>query len=91
MPMLFPRRWTPTPARHVAGFGRDALVQATLFYDVNRWLKDHGIQPRRKQPRSIRNGHWAHMIAADVISMATPAGALVLATRRVGPGRSPGS
>jgi hypothetical protein len=40
-----------------------------FYYDVNRWVKEHGIQPRRKQQRSIRNGHWAHMIAADVISM----------------------
>ena len=39
------------------------------FYDVGRWLKDHGIQPFKTNQRSIRNDRWGHMINADVISM----------------------
>ncbi len=40
-----------------------------FFYDVGRWLKQHGIQPYTTSPASIRNGHWGHMVNADVISM----------------------
>jgi hypothetical protein len=40
-----------------------------FFYDVGRWLKDHGIQPYNANQRSIRNDRWGHMINMDVISM----------------------
>ena len=40
-----------------------------FFYDVGRWLKQHGIQPYRANQRSIRNDRWGHMVNADVISM----------------------
>ncbi len=40
-----------------------------FFYDVGRWLKDHGIQPLKANQRSNRNDHWGHMVNADVISM----------------------
>jgi hypothetical protein len=40
-----------------------------FFYDVGRWLKQHGIQPYKANPRSIRNDRWGHMVNADVISM----------------------
>ena len=40
-----------------------------FFYDVGRWLKDHGIQPYKANQRSIRNDRWGHMVNADVISM----------------------
>ena len=40
-----------------------------FFYDVGRWLKQHGIQPHKANPRSIRNDRWGHMVNADVISM----------------------
>ena len=40
-----------------------------FFYDVGRWLKDHGIQPYKANPRSIRNDRWGHMVNEDVISM----------------------
>ncbi len=39
------------------------------FYDVTRWLKEHGIQPRKTHQRASRNAHWGHMVNADVISM----------------------
>ncbi len=39
------------------------------FYDVGRWLKQHGIQPYKANQRSIRNDRWGHMNNADVISM----------------------
>ncbi len=38
-------------------------------YDVGRWLRQHGIQPRKSNQRSIRNDRWGHMKNADIISM----------------------
>jgi len=40
-----------------------------FFYDVGKWLKQHGIQPFKTKQRSIRNDRWGHMRNADVISM----------------------
>jgi hypothetical protein len=40
-----------------------------FFYDVGKWLKQHGIQPQKANQRSIRNDRWGHMKNADVISM----------------------
>jgi hypothetical protein len=40
-----------------------------FFYDVGRWIKQHGIQPYKANQRSIRNDRWGHMVNADVISM----------------------
>ncbi|MCJ7782591.1 MAG: hypothetical protein MUP41_01560, partial [Desulfobacterales bacterium] len=40
-----------------------------FFYDVGKWLKQHGIQPNKSNQRSIRNDRWGHMKNADVISM----------------------
>ena len=40
-----------------------------FFYDVTRWLKEHGIQPHKANQRASRNDHWGHMVNADVISM----------------------
>ncbi len=40
-----------------------------FFYDVGRWLKQHGIQPYKTNQISVRNDRWGHMINADIISM----------------------
>jgi hypothetical protein len=40
-----------------------------FFYDINRWLKQRGIQPNKANQRSSRNDRWGHMVNADVISM----------------------
>jgi hypothetical protein len=40
-----------------------------FFYDVGRWLKEHGIQPLQANQRSIRNDRWGHMLNADLVSM----------------------
>ena len=40
-----------------------------FYYDVTRWLKEHGIQPHKANQRASRNDHWGHMVNADVISM----------------------
>jgi hypothetical protein len=57
-----------------AGVMRQALAgmlwsKQFFFYDVGRWLKQHGIEPYKANQRSIRNDRWGHMVNADVISM----------------------
>jgi hypothetical protein len=40
-----------------------------FFYDVGKWLKQHGIQPLKTNQPTVRNDRWGHMYNADVISM----------------------
>ncbi len=40
-----------------------------FFYDVGKWLKQHGLKPLKSNQRPIRNDHWGHMKTMDVISM----------------------
>jgi hypothetical protein len=39
------------------------------YYDVNRWLNEHGADPFNPRRRGPRNDHWHHMHNADIISM----------------------
>jgi len=40
------------------------------YYDVDKWLEEHGADPFRASPRQApRNEHWHHMYNADIISM----------------------
>jgi hypothetical protein len=39
------------------------------YYDVNRWLDEHGADPFKRTRQSARNDHWHHMYNADIISM----------------------
>jgi hypothetical protein len=39
------------------------------YYDVSRWLKEHGVNGQRKIAGGPRNQQWHHMHNADVISM----------------------
>jgi hypothetical protein len=38
-------------------------------FDVDKWLKEHGVDPMRPRPKNIRNSEWFHMLNANVISM----------------------
>ena len=40
-----------------------------FFFDLDKWLREHGIDPLRPSPRQLRNREWFHMISDDVISM----------------------
>jgi Mannosylglycerate hydrolase MGH1-like glycoside hydrolase domain len=40
-----------------------------FFFDVDKWLREHGIDPLRPPPRQVRNREWFHMISEHVISM----------------------
>jgi hypothetical protein len=40
------------------------------YYDVDRWLEEHGADPFKRDRRSApRNEHWHHLYNADVLSM----------------------
>ena len=40
-----------------------------FFFDVSKWLEEHGINPMKPGGRSIRNREWFHMVNQHVISM----------------------
>ena len=51
-------------------FGRSVLDEAVYFFDVNMWLREHGVRPLDSPTTvSIRNRQWFHMFNDDVISM----------------------
>jgi hypothetical protein len=39
------------------------------YYDVDKWLEEHGVDPFRPKRHAPRNEHWHHMQNAHVISM----------------------
>ena len=40
-----------------------------FFFDVDKWLEEHGVDLRRRQKREVRNRDWFHMISDDIFSM----------------------
>jgi hypothetical protein len=40
-----------------------------FFFDVHKWLEEHGIDPMKPGGRAMRNREWVHMVNRDVISM----------------------
>ncbi len=42
-----------------------------FYYDVNRWLQEHGVEPLvdDKSKKKVRNKDWHHMETKDIISM----------------------
>jgi hypothetical protein len=39
------------------------------YYDVDRWLEEHGADPFNPVRRASRNDHWHHMYNKDIVSM----------------------
>ena len=39
------------------------------YYDVYKWLEEHGVDPFNPKHRATRNDHWHHMLNADIVSM----------------------
>lgn len=39
------------------------------YYDVDKWLNEHGVDPWASQPKQIRNREWFHMLNDNIISM----------------------
>ena len=40
-----------------------------FYFDVDKWLQEHGINPMDPGSRSMRNSDWFHMLNHHVISM----------------------
>ena len=40
-----------------------------FFFDVHKWLEEHGVDPIKHGGRSMRNREWFHMVNQHVISM----------------------
>jgi hypothetical protein len=40
-----------------------------FLYDVDHWLREHGVEPFEHTRHSVRNDRWRHLVNADVISM----------------------
>jgi Glycosyl hydrolase family 63 C-terminal domain len=40
-----------------------------FFFDVYKWLEEHGVDPLRPGGRAVRNRDWFHMVNQHVISM----------------------
>ena len=40
-----------------------------FFFDVDMWLREHGVDPLRPSSRQMRNREWFHMMSDHVISM----------------------
>ena len=39
------------------------------YYDVDKWLEEHHVDPFKDDHTAPRNNHWHHMYNADIISM----------------------
>jgi hypothetical protein len=39
------------------------------YFDLDKWLEEHGADPANPRARAIRNKEWFHMVNDDVISM----------------------
>jgi Mannosylglycerate hydrolase MGH1-like glycoside hydrolase domain len=65
----------PSASPDAANVMRQALAgmlwsKQYYYLDANRWLGEHGVQPfAPASSAEQRNGAWAHMVNADVISM----------------------
>jgi hypothetical protein len=40
-----------------------------FFFDVDKWLAEHGVDPMKPGGRFMRNSEWFHMVNQHVISM----------------------
>jgi hypothetical protein len=40
-----------------------------FFFDVDLWLKEHGVDPMKPGSRLMRNSEWFHMVNQHIISM----------------------
>jgi hypothetical protein len=40
-----------------------------FYYDIGKWLKEHGIDPYATRGAWLRNAQWSHMVNADIVSM----------------------
>jgi hypothetical protein len=66
-----------TPARvgeDSANVMRQALAgmlwsKQYFYFDIDKWLEEHGIDPTRPASGQFRNREWSHMVNSHIISM----------------------
>src|SRR5260370_40306892 len=39
------------------------------FFDVGKWLQEHGVDPRKSGAPAMRNSDWPHMLNEHVFSL----------------------
>ena len=64
----------PSTSEDAARVMRQALAgmlwtKQYYFFDADKWLEEHGVDPFAGSSRPIRNREWAHMVNSHVISM----------------------
>lgn len=64
----------PSVSEDAARIMRQALAgmlwsKQYYFFDLQKWLKEHGVDPMASRSRETRNKEWFHMINDDIISM----------------------
>jgi hypothetical protein len=71
----FYRTITPAGvAEDAANVMRQALAgmlwsKQHFFFDVDMWLREHGVDPLRSSSQPMRNREWFHLLSDHVISM----------------------
>jgi Mannosylglycerate hydrolase MGH1-like glycoside hydrolase domain len=40
-----------------------------FFFDVDKWLEEHGVDPAKPGALGFRNSQWSHMLNQNIISM----------------------
>jgi hypothetical protein len=40
-----------------------------FFFDVDKWLEEHGVDPTKSDGPRVRNSEWSHMLNENLISM----------------------
>ncbi|HRZ87117.1 MAG TPA: glucosidase, partial [bacterium] len=67
---IMPRAVTEDDRRILRqGFSGMLWSKQTYIYEVDQWLKDHGLDPQTDAHKGMRNSEWFHMANCDVISM----------------------
>jgi len=67
---ITPKRVTEDEARVMRQALAGMLWSKQYFgFDVDKWLKEHGVNPTRSDSRQMRNSEWFHMINEHIISM----------------------
>src|SRR6202008_4347242 len=64
----------PSAGADAANVMRQALAgmlwsKQCYFFDLGKWLDEHGIDPTHPGARQVRNVAWQHMVTHDIISI----------------------
>jgi hypothetical protein len=67
---IIPQRVSDDEARVMRQALAGMLWSKQYFgFDVDKWLREHGVDPLRMDGKEMRNSEWSHMVNEHVISM----------------------